>query len=175
MRLYTLVLSASSIFLAISCNGKKATATSLFEITIKNLQKTYTPADNFNVSLLNKENTTIDSLAYFIGSKKLESSIKNTEVNISLENEKLGNRVLLVKIYSGTTVYEISKKITVLSSITPKLYSYSIIEEYPHDTNAYTQGLEFKNDTLYESTGQYKNSSLRKTNFKPERFLQKFL
>ena len=166
MRLYTLVLSASSIFLAISCNGKKATATSLFEITIKNLQKTYTPADNFNVSLLNKENTTIDSLVYFIGSKKLESSIKNTEVNISLENEKLGNRVLLAKIYSGTTVYEISKKITVLSSITPKLYSYSIIEEYPHDTNAYTQGLEFKNDTLYESTGQYKNSSLRKTNFK---------
>ena len=84
MRLYTLVLSASSIFLAISCNGKKATATSLFEITIKNSQKTYTPADNFNVSILNKENTTIDSLAYFIGSKKLESSIKNTEVNISL-------------------------------------------------------------------------------------------
>jgi len=53
-----------------------------------------------------------------------------------------------------------------LSSITPKLYTYRILEEYPHDTNAYTQGLEFKNDTLYESTGQYKNSSLRKTNYK---------
>ena len=87
-------------------------------------------------------------------------------MTIHLKNEKLGNRSLEIKIYSGTTVYEVSKKITVLSSITPKLYTYRILEEYPHDTNAYTQGLEFKNDTLYESTGQYKNSSLRKTNYK---------
>ena len=64
------------------------------------------------------------------------------------------------------STYEISKKIRVLSSITPKLYTYLILEEYPHDTNAYTQGLEFSKDTLYESTGQYKNSTLRKTDYK---------
>jgi len=149
-----------------SCNSKKATGSELFDITIKNIQKTYTPADNFKVSVVNKKSTTIDSLEYFFDSRKITSLNTNSDLTIDLKNEKLGNRSLEIKTYSGTTVYEISKKITVLSSITPKLYTYRILEEYPHDTNAYTQGLEFKNDTLYESTGQYKNSSLRKTNYK---------
>jgi len=166
MRLFTLVLSTLLFFLTMSCNSKKATGSELFDITIKNIQKTYTPADNFKVSVVNKKSTTIDSLEYFFDSRRITSSNTNSDLTIDLKNEKLGNRSLEIKIYSGTTVYEISKKITVLSSITPKLYTYRILEEYPHDTNAYTQGLEFKNDTLYESTGQYKNSSLRKTNYK---------
>ena len=166
MRLFTLVLSILLFFLTMSCNSKKATGSELFDITIKNIQKTYTPADNFKVSVVNKKSTTIDSLEYFFDSRKITSLNTNSDLTIDLKNEKLGNRSLEIKIYSGTTVYEISKKITVLSSITPKLYTYRILEEYPHDTNAYTQGLEFKNDTLYESTGQYKNSSLRKTNYK---------
>ena len=33
---------------------------------------------------------------------------------------------------------------------------------YPHDKNAFTQGLIYHNGFLYESTGQYGNSSLRK-------------
>ena len=166
MRLFTLVLSTLLFFLTMSCNSKKATGSELFDISIKNIQKTYTPADNFKVSVVNKKSTTIDSLEYFFDSRKITSLNTNSDLTIDLKNEKLGNRSLEIKIYSGTTVYEISKKITVLSSITPKLYTYRILEEYPHDTHAYTQGLEFKNDTLYESTGQYKNSSLRKTNYK---------
>lgn len=166
MRLFTLVLSTLLFFLTTSCNNKKATGSELFDVTIKNIQKTYTPADNFKVSVVNKKNTTIDSLEYFFDSRKITSLNTNSDLTIDLKNEKLGNRSLEIKIYSGTTVYEISKKITILSSITPKLYTYRILKEYPHDTNAYTQGLEFKNDTLYESTGQYKNSSLRKTNYK---------
>jgi glutamine cyclotransferase len=37
-----------------------------------------------------------------------------------------------------------------------------IIRELPHDTHAYTQGLIYHNGILYESTGQYGKSSLRK-------------
>jgi glutamine cyclotransferase len=43
---------------------------------------------------------------------------------------------------------------------------YTIVAEYKHDTGAYTQGLEFHNGKLYESTGDYKNSSLRLTDYK---------
>jgi glutamine cyclotransferase len=51
---------------------------------------------------------------------------------------------------------------------TPKtpVISYTIAAEYPHDTSAYTQGLEFYKSKLYESTGDYKNSSLRITDYK---------
>jgi glutaminyl-peptide cyclotransferase len=43
---------------------------------------------------------------------------------------------------------------------------YNIVAEYPHDTSAYTQGLEFHNGKLYEGTGDYETSSLRITDYK---------
>lgn len=54
-------------------------------------------------------------------------------------------------------------------SIKPKpipVIAYTVAAEYPHDTSAYTQGLEFHNGKLYEGTGDYKNSSLRITDYK---------
>lgn len=44
--------------------------------------------------------------------------------------------------------------------------SYTILAQYPHDTSAYTQGLEFYDGKLYEGTGDYKTSSLRITDYK---------
>lgn len=43
---------------------------------------------------------------------------------------------------------------------------YTIVAEYPHDTSAYTQGLEFHNGKLYEGTGDFTTSSLRITDYK---------
>ena len=40
-------------------------------------------------------------------------------------------------------------------------HSLSVIHSYPHDPNAFTQGLLFYNGKLYESTGRYKHSTLR--------------
>ena len=94
MRLFTLVLSTLLFFLTMSCNSKKATGSELFDITIKNIQKTYTPADNFKVSVVNKKSTTIDSLEYFFDSRKITSLNTNSDLTIDLKNEKLGNRSL---------------------------------------------------------------------------------
>uniref|UniRef100_A0A0D9WKT2 Glutamine cyclotransferase n=1 Tax=Leersia perrieri TaxID=77586 RepID=A0A0D9WKT2_9ORYZ len=44
-----------------------------------------------------------------------------------------------------------------------KFYSFDLIREYPHDPYAFTQGLLYAgNDTLFESTGLYHRSSVRK-------------
>jgi glutamine cyclotransferase len=40
-------------------------------------------------------------------------------------------------------------------------YTYNIVNTYPHDTNAFTEGLVFQDDHLYESTGLNGASSLR--------------
>ncbi|HEX8176447.1 MAG TPA: glutaminyl-peptide cyclotransferase [Pyrinomonadaceae bacterium] len=45
-------------------------------------------------------------------------------------------------------------------------YTYEIVETYPHDPKAYTQGLIFHDGMLYESTGQYGESSLRRVELK---------
>ncbi|MCS7208607.1 MAG: glutaminyl-peptide cyclotransferase [Fimbriimonadales bacterium] len=51
-------------------------------------------------------------------------------------------------------------------------YRYRIVNTFPHDRNAFTQGLEFYNGYLYESTGQYGRSSLRKVELRTGRVLQ---
>lgn len=44
--------------------------------------------------------------------------------------------------------------------------NYNIIASYPHDTSSYTQGLIWKNNNLYESTGLEGHSKLMKVDIK---------
>jgi glutamine cyclotransferase len=48
----------------------------------------------------------------------------------------------------------------------PVQISYNIIAQHPHDTSAYTQGLQLYNGKMYEGTGDYETSSLRITDYK---------
>lgn len=64
------------------------------------------------------------------------------------------------KSFERTTIF------TLLASKAPKLFTYEVINIYPHDITAYTQGLEFDGDLLYESTGLNGKSSLRKVDYR---------
>ena len=63
------------------------------------------------------------------------------------------------------TAYEItSQKVPV--------YSYRIVNIYPHDRDAYTQGLVFEDGVMYEGTGIWGKSSLRKVELETGHVLQ---
>ncbi|NLE35828.1 MAG: glutaminyl-peptide cyclotransferase [Bacteroidales bacterium] len=49
-----------------------------------------------------------------------------------------------------------------LSDINPVTYRYRMVNRYPHDRKAYTQGLLYDNGFFFEGTGQQGESSLRK-------------
>ncbi|UCD26555.1 MAG: glutaminyl-peptide cyclotransferase [Candidatus Bathyarchaeota archaeon] len=73
---------------------------------------------------------------------------------------------LLLGILIGTSVLAISGIVLVLlndSPVNPStlLYTYDVVNVYPHDHNAFTQGLIFDNGVLYEGTGLYSQSTLR--------------
>ena len=55
---------------------------------------------------------------------------------------------------------------------TALLYTYEIIKTYPHDEKAFTEGLAFDNGVLYESTGLYGNSTLRRVQLETGKTLQ---
>lgn len=46
-------------------------------------------------------------------------------------------------------------------SVKVREYKVHVVKEYPHDVTSYTQGLFFHEGTLYETTGQYGESTLR--------------
>jgi len=54
------------------------------------------------------------------------------------------------------------------------VYTYEIVKSYPHDPNAFTEGLYFKDGFLYESTGEEKKSSLRKVELETGKVVQKW-
>src|SRR5260370_40762754 len=52
-------------------------------------------------------------------------------------------------------------------------YGYEVVQVFPHDRNAFTQGLEFHDGQLFESTGQEGRSSLRRIELETGKVLQK--
>jgi glutaminyl-peptide cyclotransferase len=52
-------------------------------------------------------------------------------------------------------------------------YGYDVVHSYPHDAQAYTQGLFYLNGILYESTGLNGRSSIRKERLETGEILEK--
>ncbi len=111
------------------------------------------------LSVENKKNHIIDSVSYLLDGKKISD-----ETN--LQNNKLGQYTLEAIVYYASEKQTATKKITILNDKAPKVYSYKIVNEYPHDITSFTQGLEFYNGELYESVGHYQKSKLRKVDYK---------
>ena len=85
----------------------------------------------------------------------------NNQYNFILNNLTLGKKELIIKSSNG----EKKVNFTLLNNVAPKIYNYEIINEFSRSKNSYTQGLEFYNDTLYESLGRYGQSKLVKVEF----------
>jgi glutamine cyclotransferase len=52
------------------------------------------------------------------------------------------------------------------------VYTYNVVNTYPHDRNAFTQGLVFENGVLYEETGLRGRSTLRRVELETGDILQ---
>jgi len=53
------------------------------------------------------------------------------------------------------------------------VWTYEIVNSYPHDPSAYTQGLVYRDGLLFESTGLYGQSSLRRVELTTGKVLKK--
>jgi len=62
----------------------------------------------------------------------------------------------------GLLILLIANPIALTHSQDIPVYTYRVIEAYPHDRRAFTQGLAFHKGVLYEGTGLHGHSSLRK-------------
>ncbi|MEX0291209.1 MAG: glutaminyl-peptide cyclotransferase [Flavobacteriaceae bacterium] len=162
-------IAYSSILLfALACGGEKDPS-KLFSIKLDGNKKNFQVNQAVPVTINNKAEKSIENVSYSIDGKPL--TVNDNKINLDVT--KLGNKVLNAEIdYEGTSV-TISKKIKVLASSAPVVYTYEIINEFPHDMDAYTQGLEFHNDTLYEGTGKKGKSSLRKIKYSTGEVLEK--
>lgn len=139
--------------LSVGCNKDKKNENSSFSIDSSTLKQAYSLNEALPLSIKNTENKAIDSVAYFINDIKIATSKGNAVLNYALSKEKFGSKEIKAIVYSGGSSSENTIKIDVFSDIQPVIWDYTIVNTYPHDIGAYTQGLEFYGDKLIESTG----------------------
>jgi glutaminyl-peptide cyclotransferase len=73
-----------------------------------------------------------------------------------------GRKSIKITAYKGTRSQNpVTRFIVIFSDIIPKRYSYKVVHSYPHDSEAFTQGLIYDKGVLFEGTGQKSGSSLR--------------
>lgn len=116
--------------------------------------------------------TSFDSVVYSMDGEVLARKTDSAVVTLHTENTAFGSRTLSAKLYHNGEERVAYSNIVVVPPA-PKRYSFKVVAEYPHDPSAYTQGLEYADGVLYESTGQQGKSTLRKVNYQTGEVLQK--
>jgi len=130
-----------------------------FSITSNAIKNTIANDKTLELSISNTKNHKIDSISYELNGNRVSN-------NIDLSSIKLGKQSINASVYYNGQSQNASLNIIITNSVSPKIYTFNVINEYPHDITSYTQGLEFFNGELYESTGQRGKSKLRKVNYK---------
>ncbi len=130
-----------------------------------------TKKSTLNLKLINLKQVEIDSVVLQLGTST-KTMQPNEVFQLQLDNARLGVNSISADVFSANESYKISTTINVYHTKKPDVYTYNIVNAYPHDIKAYTQGLEFFQDTLYESTGLRGQSSLRKVDYKTGKVLK---
>ena len=142
------------LLLVFNCNSDKSGG---FKIQINSSSSSIYIGDDISLNITSSNNKVIDSINYFLNNNKISNQIR-------LNNNKAGENFAKADIYSNGKKISLNKKFDIYSNIKPELMTYDIVNEFSHDQNAYTQGLEIYENFLFESTGLNGKSSLRKIN-----------
>lgn len=167
----TIIFFFFALLLAVSaCDTAKKAGKFRFETpapgTIVNKGKTVP------VKLVFPNTQAIDSVIYTLDGEVIARKTDSGEVMLDTESISLGSRTLSARLYQQQEEQVAHSNIVVLPQ-PPQRYGFEVVNEYPHDPQGFTQGLEYENGIMYESTGQTGRSTLRRVNYRTGEILQR--
>ncbi|HEX2920232.1 MAG TPA: glutaminyl-peptide cyclotransferase [Bacteroidales bacterium] len=182
----TLILALTWMF---SCSGKpgnkeekktdKANENTVAETRIS--LDIIAPADDEGFKLnepvriiLETDAQSTDSIVIFYDSRRL-AALTSGPWEYTIPEGYLtvtGKKALKATTYHENKSGSFVRFIRVLSDKAPEKYGYRIVHTYPHDKEAFTQGLFYHNGLLYEGTGQMSGSSLREVELETSRVIR---
>jgi glutamine cyclotransferase len=164
-----IILGITLLTLFVSCTDTgeaESTTPALFAFR-DNLATSFNTEVVVEIEIFSKDIQLIQVLI----SDSLIQEWKNPKTNLSLKintsNLGIGAKQFDLKInYENGKSYTDSRLLKVLSDVEPENWSLSIINSYPHNVANFTQGFEFNDGILYESTGQQGESKVAKIDLK---------
>lgn len=175
MNKFLLLLLAITCSVA-ACNDNKsgeddATTTARMAFASPEAGTMVSLGDSIDVRL--GANEEIDSVIYLLEEVVVGKETSGAGLRIPTAGHTLGSKLITAKWYRDGQEAVVNSNIVLVASQAPAQWSFSVMNTYPHDREAYTQGLEYQNGYLYESTGQTGKSSLRKVEPKTGKVVQK--
>jgi glutaminyl-peptide cyclotransferase len=150
---FMLITSCSDVYKFSLVHKKEIALNSKIEITLKE-----------------KDNKPVNKVQFFVNGKEISS--KGNSISMNTADLGVGKQKISALVFYADKTKKKNSFFEILADKAPVVYSYKIVNEYPHDKKAYTQGLEYYNGFLYETTGRRGQSYLRKVAIKTGKVLK---
>jgi len=135
----------------------------------------YKLKDQVKVAVIPENNEkSFDSVKVFFDGKAV-TAIKSAPWECSIGSSftsLTGRKSVKAVAYSKEKTQSVTRFVIIYSDVVPRKNSYKVIHTYPHDSQAFTQGLFYDNGLLYEGTGQEAGSSLREVELETGKVLR---
>lgn len=153
MKKSNMLIPLALSFAIFSCSDKNNLEKNVISLNTTELKQVYNDKEAIKLSLNLAPNTELDSVVYHLNDIRLGAVKGNEVLTAPLKGQKFGQYVIKGTAYKNKESIDVSSHVTLLSSVAPQMLNYTIVNTIPHDIKAYTQGLEFHNGILFESTG----------------------
>jgi glutamine cyclotransferase len=125
----------------------------------------FTNTEDISLSLKVEDTVSYDSIRVQIDGARIASLLSDS---VPLVWNSMGGRVgyrmfEAVLFKNGQPFFTQGQSVFFRSGVPAKCFTYKVKNAYPHDREAYTQGLVIKDGVLYEGTGLYEGQSSLRT------------
>ncbi|QNK62545.1 glutaminyl-peptide cyclotransferase [Pedobacter sp. PAMC26386] len=162
-KLILLICAFAGITFVISCKNTGSHSTALSFKTPEQGQG-YGLGEDVKVQLDIPADDKINSINYLLDGKTVGTKNNGEALTIKTGDLPLGYKLITAVVDNGSKKDTVTINIVLNSAIKPTLLGYKVIKTFPHDTSSYTQGLEYHNGRLLESSGEYGFSTLKWVN-----------
>ncbi|WP_299716419.1 glutaminyl-peptide cyclotransferase [uncultured Tenacibaculum sp.] len=160
----------SSIIIALTFTLSSCSETN-YDFKIQSKKKV-SFGEQVQVDLKESNNKKVDSIKIYLDKKEL--TLTDNKTTINTKEFGIGKHDITALAFVPGKVEKVRTSLEVFSNVTPKVYKFEVVNTFPHDKTSYTQGLEFYNGFLYETTGRKGESRLRKLNVETGEVLQQY-
>jgi glutamine cyclotransferase len=168
------IFFAAGLLVALGCNScKDKTADGGADFTISpDAGTTYKAGDVVKIKAGIPSGINPDSVVYMMENTRLGSVKDTSGISFKTDTVPLGIKIITAKVYTGGKSQDVSTNILLLAAKAPEAYTYKVEKTFPHDTSSYTEGLEYLDGIMYESTGDTGHSTIRKNNLETGKAIQ---
>ncbi len=117
--------------------------------------------DNVNIKLDLPQSAKVDSVTYLLDGVLIQKLTNADSISLATKDLSLGYKMITAIVKQGDQRDTIISNIVLKTNQKPLKLTYKIVNTFPHDTSAYTQGLSYVDGKLLESTGEYGASKLK--------------